>query len=66
MPITRMYLVLWTIIAFVSGIFLALYNDNFLLSLASIGIIAITHIIAWGNFKLHYRPLHDILFRVLA
>lgn len=66
MPITRMYLILWTIIAFVSGIFLAIYYHNFLLSLASIGIIAIIHGIAWGNFKIHYRPLHDVIFRVLA
>ena len=66
MPITRMYLVLWTIIAFISGIFLALYYKNFLVGLASLGFIALIHLIAWANFKIHVKPLHDIIFRVLA
>ena len=66
MPATRMYLILWTIITFVSGIFLSIYYLNILLGLASVGIIALIHVIAWANFKIHLRPLHDVIFEVLA
>src|SRR5688572_13595010 len=66
MPITRMYLSLWTVIAFISGIFLAIYYTNILLGLASLGIIALIHGIAWANFKIHLKPLHDIIFKVLS
>jgi hypothetical protein len=61
-----MYLVLWTIITFVSGIFLATYYLNIVLGLASVAIIALIHGIAWANFKIHLRPLHDVIFEVLA
>jgi len=66
MPMTRMYLVLWTIIASISGIFLAIYYANFMLGLASICTIALIHGIAWGNFNIHLKPLHDVIFKVLA
>ncbi|HZB13743.1 MAG TPA: hypothetical protein VE467_11965 [Chryseolinea sp.] len=66
MPMTRMYLVLWTILAFISGIFLAIYYGNFMVGLASIGTIALIHGIAWGNFNIHWKPLHDVIFKVLA
>jgi hypothetical protein len=66
MPITRMYLVLWTIIALISGAFLATYYRNLLLALASVAIIALIHGIAWANFKIHVKPLHDVIFKVLA
>jgi hypothetical protein len=66
MPVTRMYLILWTIITFVSGIFLSIYYLNILLGLASVGIIALIHVIAWANFKIHLRPLNDVIFEVLA
>jgi len=49
-----------------SGIFLAIYYLNMLPGLASIGIIALIHAIAWANFRIHWRPLHDIIFEVLA
>lgn len=66
MPITRMYLVLWTIIAFVSGVFLAAYYRNILLGVAAIAVIALIHVIAWANFKIHVKPLHDVIFKILA
>jgi len=66
MPATRMYLILWTIITLASGIFLAIYYLNILPGLASVGIIALIHAIAWANFRIHWRPLHDIIFKVLA
>jgi hypothetical protein len=66
MPVTRMYLILWTIITFASGIFLTTYYLNILLGLASVGIIALIHGIAWANFKIHLKPLHDVIFEVLA
>ena len=66
LPATRMYLILWTIIAFVSGVFLAFYYSDILLGLAAMGIIALIHGIAWANFKIHLIPLHKVIFEVLA
>jgi hypothetical protein len=66
LPVTRMYLILWTIIAFVSGIFLAFYFADILLGLGALGIIALIHGIAWANFKIHFIPLHKVIFEVLA
>lgn len=66
MPITRMYLVLWTAITIVSGISLAIYYQDFLLCLAAMVIIALIYGIAWGNFRIHLNPLHDIIFKVLS
>ena len=66
MPITRMYLVLWTIIALGSGLFLAIFYARFLISLASLGTVMLIHGIAWANFKIHHKPLRDVIFKVLA
>jgi hypothetical protein len=66
MPMTRMYLVLWTIIAVLSGVFLTIYYNNIFIGLASLGIIALIHGIAWGNFRIHQRPLREIIFKVLS
>jgi hypothetical protein len=66
MPMTRMYLILWTIIAFLSGVFLSLYYGNFLLLLAAVAIIGLIHSIAWANFKIHHKPLHDVIFKILS
>lgn len=66
MPITRMYLLLWTGIALISGIFLSIHYKNIMVGLISLGIIALIHGIAWANFRIHQRPLHDIIFKVLA
>ena len=66
MPITRMYLILWTFIAILSGISLTIYYDTIFVSLATIGIIALIYGIAWGNFRIHQKPLHDIIFEILS
>lgn len=66
MPFTRLYLLLWTAIALVSGGFLAVYSGNILIGLATLAIIGIIHAVAWANFRIHLRPLHDIIFKVLG
>lgn len=66
MPMTRMYLVLWSAIALLSGAFLAVYYKNFLISIGAVGVIALIYAIAWANFKIHYKPLHEIIFKALA
>lgn len=66
MPATRLYLILWTIIAFISGIFLAIYYNNVLLTAAALGLILLVYLIAWANFRLHQKPLHDVIFEVLG
>lgn len=65
MPFTRVYLMLWTVIALASGISLTIHYNNVFVGLASIAIIALMHGVAWANFKMHMRPLHDIIFKVL-
>ena len=66
MPMTRMYLVLWSAIALLSGIFMAVYYKNFLIAIGAAGIVTLIHAIAWANFKIHYKPLHEIIFKALA
>lgn len=65
MPMTRMYLVLWISIVFISGILLSVYYDNIFIGLAAAGIIAFMNLIAWANFKIHRKPLHEVIFRLL-
>ncbi len=66
LPMTRVYLVLWTIIAVISGVVLTIYLNNIFISLASLGIIALIHGIAWANFQIHQKPLREIIFKVLS
>jgi hypothetical protein len=65
MPFTRLYLMLWSIVALASGVCLTIYYHNIFVGLASLAIIALMHGVAWGNFKMHMRPLHDIIFKAL-
>lgn len=65
-PSTRMYLVAWTLITLVTGIFLGIHHNNIMLGVTSIVIIALIYGIAWANFIIHHRPLHDIIIRVLT
>jgi hypothetical protein len=66
MPFTRLYLVLWTVIALVSGLCLMFYHHNIFVGLAAAAIIVVIHAVAWANFKIHMQPLHDIIFNVLG
>ena len=65
MPMTRMYLILWSIIVVISGVLLSFYYRNLLVGLASAGIIALINAIAWANFKIHRKPLHEVIFKLL-
>lgn len=66
MPFTRLYLLLWSIIALVSGGFLAIYTSNIVIGLITLALIAAIHAVAWANFRIHMRPLHDIIFKVMG
>ncbi len=65
MPMTRIYLVLWSAIALISGLILGFYYKDVFLALTAVGILILIHSIAWANFRLHHKPLHDIIFNVL-
>jgi hypothetical protein len=65
MAITRMYLLLWTVIAFISGTFLAIYYQQVLLGLGCVGIIVLIYAVAWANFKIHHQPLRAIIHKVM-
>lgn len=66
MPVTRMYLVLWTAIVLISGLFLLIRYQAFGLCLGALAIVILLHGVAWANFRLHQKPLHDIIFKILA
>lgn len=66
MPITRMYLVVWTFIVLGSGVFLLIQYNAIGLSLGALCIVVFLHSVAWANFKLHQKPLHDVIFKVLG
>jgi hypothetical protein len=65
MPMTRMYLVLWSIIVLTSGVLLSFYYDNILVGVAAVGIIACMNAVAWANFKIHRKPLREAILHVL-
>ena len=65
MPMTRMYLILWSVILLISGVLMSFYYRNFFVGLASGGIIVLMNAIAWANFKIHRKPLHEAIFRLL-
>lgn len=66
MPFTRLYLLLWSVIALVSGGFLAIYSSNILVGFGTLAIIGVIHAVAWANFRIHMKPLHDIIFKILG
>lgn len=66
MPVTRMYLILWTSIVLLSSLILLFHYRNITWGLGALGIIMLIHGIAWANFKLHKKPLHDLIFKVLS
>jgi hypothetical protein len=66
MPVTRMYLILWTCIVLLSVLILLFYYRDINWGLGALGIIVLIHGIAWANFKLHKKPLHDLVFKVLS
>jgi hypothetical protein len=65
-PSTRIFLVAWTFIALVSGVILSVHHNSILFGLGSILVMAIIHGIAWGNFLIHRKTLHDIILTVLT
>jgi len=65
MPSTRFYLVFCSLIILLLGALTAFYSKNILLCLVALASVAIIHLIAWANFKLHRKPLHNMLLEVL-
>jgi hypothetical protein len=66
MPVTRMYLTLWTAIVLLSAAILLFHYRDLTLGLGALAMLLLIHVIAWANFKLHKRPLHDLIFKVLS
>jgi hypothetical protein len=66
MPVTRMYLVVWTFIVLGSGVFLLIQYNAIGISLGALCIVVFLHSVEWANFKLHQKPLHDVIFKVLS
>jgi len=64
-PSTRFYLIFCSLIILISGAIVGFFYKNILLWLASLAILTFVHGVAWGNFKLHRRPLHNTLIKAL-
>ena len=65
MPSTRFYLLFGSLVILLLGALTAFYSKNIFLCFASIASVALIHLIAWANFKLHRKPLHNVLLEVL-
>jgi hypothetical protein len=65
MPSTRFYLLFWSVVILLSGLAAAFFYRNILFCLVAIASIALINGIAWANFKLHRKPLHNLLLEVL-
>lgn len=66
MPATRMYLTLWSAIVLLSAAILLFRYRDLTLGLGALAVLAVIHGVAWANFKLHKKPLHDLIFLVLS
>ena len=65
MPSTRFYLLFCSLIILLMGALTAFYSKNIWLCFLAIMSVLLIHLIAWANFKLHRKPLHDMLLQVL-
>ncbi len=65
LPSTRFYLTFWTLIIVLSGAAAAFHYGDLRVGLASLGILVLIHGIAWANFNLHFKALHDTLLKAL-
>lgn len=65
MPSTRFYLLFCSLLILGSGAIAAFFYGNILLTLVAVGSVALIHTVAWANFKLHRKPLHNMLLEVL-
>lgn len=65
MPSTRFYLMFCSLIIILCGGFAAFLYKNILPCLLAAAAVGIIHMIAWANFKLHRKPLHNQLLEVL-
>lgn len=65
MPSTRFYLLFCSLIILLVGAVTAFYSKNIWLCLVAILSVILIHLIAWANFKLHRKPLHNMLLEVL-
>jgi hypothetical protein len=64
-PSTRFYLLFCSLIILLIGALTSFYSKNIWLSFVAIGSVVIIHLIAWANFRLHRKPLHNMLLEVL-
>jgi hypothetical protein len=65
MPFTRMYLVLWSVIAIISGVVLTYQFNALAVGIGSVAIVILIHVVAWANLKMHMKTLHQIIFKML-
>ena len=65
MPSTRFYLLFCSLIIMLCGALAAFVYKDVFLCLVATGAVVLIHVIAWANFKLHRKPLHNQLLEVL-
>ena len=65
MPSTRFYLLFCSLVILLVGALTAFYSKDILLCVLALASVVLIHLIAWANFKLHRKPLHNMLLEVL-
>jgi hypothetical protein len=64
-PITRMYLVFWSLFIVLTGIVLSRQYNNLYMIFLSIGLVLFINWVAWANFKLQKDISRKVLLKIL-
>jgi hypothetical protein len=62
---TRVMLVLWTVIIAIGGLVSSLRQHNAWYALGAVILIAFIHAVAWSNFKLQLKPTREGILQLL-
>jgi hypothetical protein len=64
-PVTRMYLIFWSLFIIMAGVVTAHQYREFYLGLLSVALVCLINWIAWANFKLQKDLSRKVLLKIL-
>lgn len=64
--ITRIMLLFWTVFLGMTGLFLFIYLENFLLGAGVLLLLTLIHLVVRANFNLQVKPTKQAIFDLLA
>lgn len=65
-PVTRMFLIFWSLFIALAGILASYQYQSFLYAVSSMLILGIIHWVTWSNFKIQLKLTRQTLLEVLT